>query len=55
MRIETLTPNPDRSPAAGPAARARSRFNGVRFAYPEQTRTGAGPARRGPKDARLPA
>ena len=26
----------------------------MHFAYPEQARTGAGPARRGPKDARLP-
>ena len=53
MRTETLTPSPDQPlPLGRPAGEVR--FNGVHFAYPEQARTGAGPARRGPKDARLP-
>jgi ATP-binding cassette, subfamily B, bacterial len=53
MRTETLTPNPDHPLPLGRLA-GEVRFNGVHFAYPEQARTGAGPARRGPKDARLP-
>ena len=53
MRTETLTPNPDHPLPLGRLA-GDVRFDGVHFAYPEQTRTGAGPARRGPKDTRMP-
>jgi ATP-binding cassette subfamily B protein len=53
MRTETLTPNPAAPLALGGLA-GEVRFDRVHFAYPEPAGTGPGPARRGPKDARLP-
>jgi ATP-binding cassette subfamily B protein len=53
MRTETLTPNPA-APLALAGLAGEVRFDRVHFAYPEPAGTGPGPARRGPKDARLP-
>jgi ATP-binding cassette subfamily B protein len=53
MRTQTLTPNPDH-PLPLDRLAGEVRFDGVHFAYPEQAATGSGPARRGPKDSRLP-
>ncbi len=54
MRTPTLTPNPvDPLPLGRLAGDVR--FTGVHFAYPKPAREQPGQARRGPKDARLPA